>query len=518
MPYPRVKLVLKNLGGISNAEIDIRPLTAFVGENGTNKSWASYCLWDLMRRTMGINPSSMDTEEKTLTIEPKYVADTISAEVARVVDECIARIHVPTEPMRIARQDLIRDVRGHSQEIIFSLPSEAIQSLLHVNSSEANRATASLVVSADDFCADDSVVDICLDRSLMLGEATYSGPGVGVKLKFNWRGPNSDLKVALTKLITQFARGFMGRSFLLTLPSERKALVQAYRILLDLGRKASLPGAVGVPPDDIMAAPALEPYMSKPSIHFLHLLDRLALSYNVPGNAGFKDALNHLEQDILGGAVKYVPKHDASSDEPGQTHQHEGGLLLPGHRGFAEAAAKHGYHHADETVLVFQRRDGNNLKLEASASIVRSFAALNLYLRHMVQPTDIIIVDEPEMNGHPAEQVRIIELFAYLVSKGLRVVLTTHSPYMLDHLGTLVQASRLDADARARIVKKLDLRLEGAMLNPDQVAIYRFGRDGIVTPIFNSDTCAINPAIFSDVGTKEANLFGDVLAEKYHVD
>jgi predicted ATPase len=45
-----LKLRLENLGRIEKAEIDIRPLTVFIGKNGTNETWAAYALYGLVRR------------------------------------------------------------------------------------------------------------------------------------------------------------------------------------------------------------------------------------------------------------------------------------------------------------------------------------------------------------------------------------------------------------------------------------------------------------------------------------
>ncbi len=41
----RMKLTLRNLGRIQAAELDLRPLTVFVGRNNTNKSWAAYAAY-----------------------------------------------------------------------------------------------------------------------------------------------------------------------------------------------------------------------------------------------------------------------------------------------------------------------------------------------------------------------------------------------------------------------------------------------------------------------------------------
>ncbi len=152
--------------------------------------------------------------------------------------------------------------------------------------------------------------------------------------------------------------------------------------------------------------------------------------------------------------------------------------------------------------------------MHAASSLVRALAGLDVYLRYWAQPGDLLIIDEPEMNAHPDAQLRIIELLATLVNQGVRVVVTTHSPYVLDHLGTLVEASRLKGDARARIVERLRLKSSEALLEPEQLAVYRFDLAGEVTSIFDRETRSIDPSTFSDVGDAETNLFSEVLTEE----
>jgi predicted ATPase len=61
-----VELILDKLGRIEHAEIDVRPLAVFVGENNTNKTWAAYCLYGLARHLMETT-SSERYSRNTLT-------------------------------------------------------------------------------------------------------------------------------------------------------------------------------------------------------------------------------------------------------------------------------------------------------------------------------------------------------------------------------------------------------------------------------------------------------------------
>ena len=46
--------------------------------------------------------------------------------------------------------------------------------------------------------------------------------------------------------------------------------------------------------------------------------------------------------------------------------------------------------------------------MTVSSSMVKELAPLVLYLRYLAKPDELVIIDEPEMNLHPAAQVQII--------------------------------------------------------------------------------------------------------------
>ena len=51
-----MRLKVTNLGKIKSADIEIKPLTVFVGENNTNKTWTAYALYGLLRGVARFSP------------------------------------------------------------------------------------------------------------------------------------------------------------------------------------------------------------------------------------------------------------------------------------------------------------------------------------------------------------------------------------------------------------------------------------------------------------------------------
>ena len=120
--------------------------------------------------------------------------------------------------------------------------------------------------------------------------------------------------------------------------------------------------------------------------------------------------------------------------------------------------------------LFFYKPDGwkNSLPLMNTSSMVSELVPVVLYLRHVVQPGETLIIEEPEAHLHPAMQVEFTRQIAALINAGVRVIVTTHSEWVLETLANLVRLSELPKAQRKGI--------EGAdlVLRPDQVGAWLF--------------------------------------------
>ena len=111
-----------------------------------------------------------------------------------------------------------------------------------------------------------------------------------------------------------------------------------------------------------------------------------------------------------------------------------------------------------------------DLPLMNASSMVSELAPVVLYLRHMVQPGDLLIIEEPESHLHPAMQVEFIRQLAVAVKSGIRILITTHSEWVLEELANLVRLSELPAERRVGIDDP------DVALSPDEVGAWFFER------------------------------------------
>ena len=115
---------------------------------------------------------------------------------------------------------------------------------------------------------------------------------------------------------------------------------------------------------------------------------------------------------------------------------------------------------------------GGRIKLTMgeSSSSVRSLLHIGLYLRYLASPFDILMVDEPELNLHPENQRRVARLFARLVNIGIKVFITTHSDYIVKELNTLIMLNQ-----GGKSLKELAERenyKDSELLAPEKLRVY----------------------------------------------
>ena len=89
-----------------------------------------------------------------------------------------------------------------------------------------------------------------------------------------------------------------------------------------------------------------------------------------------------------------------------------------------------------------------DLPLMNASSMVSELAPVALYLRHIVRPGDTLIIEEPESHLHPAMQVEFTRQLAAAVKAGVRIIITTHSEWVLEELANLVLMSELPVESR----------------------------------------------------------------------
>ena len=161
----------------------------------------------------------------------------------------------------------------------------------------------------------------------------------------------------------------------------------------------------------------------------------------------------------------------------------------------------------DSNGIIYFEPAGRRVRLtmDESSGTVRSLLLLGLYLHHVARPGDLLMVDEPELSLHPKNQRRIARLFARLVNLGMRVFLTTHSPYFVKELNTLIMLNH-DKPYLKKLVKEGTYRSD-ELLRPAQFKVYTAENKGGVADY------TLEPALIDAELGIEARSFDDTINE-----
>lgn len=129
--------------------------------------------------------------------------------------------------------------------------------------------------------------------------------------------------------------------------------------------------------------------------------------------------------------------------------------------------------------LVFHKANKNgpskDMPLFLASKVVRNLAYIYLYLKHAVNHSETLLIEEPEMAMHPRLQMQMTRILNMLVNAGVRIVMTTHSDHMVREFNALIalgSMSQLPTDDDRLSYRVFDTISNSMMLHYNQVSLY----------------------------------------------
>ena len=156
----------------------------------------------------------------------------------------------------------------------------------------------------------------------------------------------------------------------------------------------------------------------------------------------------------------------------------------------------------------------SELDIHLSGSMVKSLSSLVFYFRHLANKGDFIIIDEPELNLHPDNQIIMARILARIVNEGFKVLISTHSDYIITEINNLIRLNSAGEGAKSLIDKYgykqadlIDKDMVGVYLFKDNKAIDipvdEFGFEISTIQKENSRLAEISESIYFDLFDKE---------------
>lgn len=96
---------------------------------------------------------------------------------------------------------------------------------------------------------------------------------------------------------------------------------------------------------------------------------------------------------------------------------------------------------------LYFHKNGNKIPTVSVASGIKSFGVLlRLIETDNISPTKILVLDEPEIHLHPEWQIKFCRIIIELITKGVPIVISTHSPDFLQGLRYYAAAKGMEQE------------------------------------------------------------------------
>lgn len=93
-------------------------------------------------------------------------------------------------------------------------------------------------------------------------------------------------------------------------------------------------------------------------------------------------------------------------------------------------------------------KNEKNISIKNTASGIKSFGILQLLLENdILNQNSILIIDEPENHLHPKWQLKYAKVLVSLAKNGVKILLASHSPYMIEAIKRYSDLEKLEDSA-----------------------------------------------------------------------
>lgn len=445
-----VRISTENFGPIANSSIDLRPLTVFVGPSNTGKTYLATLIYALHKILPDFSPIPVmyqhlhrfvqDLGDTTTSNGEDYSWEASLQDIVEKLEAKGRRFMFADlpEPVRERWQIVFtnNEVLGESlaTELTRCFGIQSVSELvrlwessdgaklsLNVNEESQPLWKFDMKVSASDFTTDG-----CIENMLLFRD--------GGAVSDRW-GPNKFRNLINTTFEEFFAELLYSATWndrhgqTHYLPAARSGIMQSHRVIASsLVANASRAG--------LDPFPAL-PTFSGVTADFMQQL----IQYEDERSADplMKALADALEREVLDGKIR-------------------GNTALAG---------------GIPNFVYRPRKTEEEIRLTRASSMVTELAPAVLLLRNAISRGDMLIIDEPEAHLHPAAQTEMAKTLGRLVRAGVRVVVTTHSDWLLMEIGNLIREGELEE----KIGEPIEEQSFPNSLQPSDVGVWLFRED-----------------------------------------
>jgi predicted ATPase len=468
-----MKIKFSNLGSIQETELDLRPLTVIIGPNNSNKTYIAYStygLWQRARSSLSLRRDNKSEPELKPEEHDKWslkIDHNLLDFFIRDIEKTAKRFG---EDKYFGVQQFFQD----SSRKLFSTTSfEMI-----ISQQEVEDAINQLIHKDAIPLTDEISLKLTRKEDVLFFEIQPKNEELSKNQTLHFTN-----RFITNRFISSVAEVLFSNIF--PFPAERNAFINIYKILetkrYRILKQKQRESFINSTSEEKFGLPqpliAIDIRYPQPVEDFLDFLSEIELQETTKINSSNKNEFQKLADEIEN-QLQNKNKTNLKSTKLG-----------------------------GKEIKVSVKR-GLEIDLYNASSSIKQLAPLLLYLRYRASKGDFLVIDEPEMNLHPESQAKLLEALSILVNLGVRILLTTHSPYVMAHLNNLVNGNHENHEILKRQSSSLYLQDERAFLHKDKVSAYEMKDNKLVS--LNDPDYGIRWDTLSDVAVDIQQKFFEI--------
>ena len=417
-----VSFTFKNIGPIQDAKLRLGDLTIIAGRNNTGKTYLAYTLYGFLK----VCSELISKSHIELAYFDKSVSKSLRTFWIKVIDDYqemkFGDIDTSVDESGAASEQVARG--SFREDWLDRVRKEAAEAMvLHFNGKEFPRVFGSRLAVSDGAMHLELDKGIASAHDLSIGDRQSLERDATVTYEAGRFVISSDVPELLQYevlpqevrqvVVTQMMFNQLSGSYLLpelsvepvVLSAERFGISLFYREIDSSRSQVLRELQTGTDTEGMSAAELRQLLDRSTSRYALAVHDNISYTRNIPNVVSNKGELLSSRlfddiRDMMGG--RFVSEGDGTLFVG---TSHPGRFRIP-------------LHHA--------------------SSSARGLADLYFYIRHLSRRGQLLIIDEPESHLDTRNQLLMARLLTRLVKAGVRVLVTTHSDYIVKELNNLI--------------------------------------------------------------------------------